>query len=216
VAFPTTGILDNFNRADTGPPLSASWDYPVDNNGAAGLKVLSNQCGENSSGYASSWWTTAVGPDSEIYATCVGAIASGVSIDLFLRLASPGSGGSGNASVDGYDVGFYNNAGTFELYHWRIDNNVYTQLGSTQTPGPLNAGDKIGAEMIGSTLQAYRHNGTSWSSYGSSRSDSTYSGSGYVGVQIATSTTQRIDDVGGGTVVTGASSTAKLVKTWLQ
>lgn len=208
--FPTQGIRDNFNRADTGPPPSGSWDYPIDNNGAAGLKVIANQCGNNVSGYANSYMTGTVGPDSEVYVTNITAIASTVSVDLFLRIVSPGTGGTGNAGVDGYECGFYNNAGTFEAYHWRIDNNAYTQLGATQTPGAVSAGDSVGAEMIGSTLQAYLKT-TSWAAYGTSRSDSTYSAAGVTGVQIASDTAFRFDDFGGGTVAVGGALAGPLV-----
>ena len=37
--FPTTGIKDNFNRANVGPPPSSNWTCPYN-----GIKVLSNQC----------------------------------------------------------------------------------------------------------------------------------------------------------------------------
>ena len=43
MAFPTTGLLDDFNRADEGPPPSASWS--ISYGGPHGeLKVSSNQC----------------------------------------------------------------------------------------------------------------------------------------------------------------------------
>ena len=43
MAFPTTGILDDFNRGNEGPPPSANWTTLVQ-----GHKVVSNACTSNS------------------------------------------------------------------------------------------------------------------------------------------------------------------------
>lgn len=203
MAFPTTGVLDSFTRANEGPPPSASWDYPINSAFAAGagMSVLSNVIGSSSTTFCGSYYKTSYGPDTEAFVTI--ATLPGVGLDLFLdvRIVSPGSGGSGGASGDSYSASWVNQAGADELIYFRADNGVYTQLGATDTPGNMTAGDKFGVEMIGSTIQAYRYTGGAWAAFGTSRSDSTYSAAGSIGCGFGDNI-GRFDDFGGGTVVT--------------
>lgn len=208
--FPTTSILDNFNRTDEGPPPSASWDYPIASFVPNGLSVISNTLGRTPSNFGGAYWSASTfGPDSELYGTISTMVGSDtIDFGLLLRIQSPGSGGAGGAGMDGYYVSFTRNSPNYQLLIYRIDNAVFTQLGTTQTPGNLVVGDKIGAQIIGNSIQAYRDSGSGWASYGTPETDSTYSGAGYVGVVIA-DPTGRMDDVGGGTVVGGITFPAR-------
>lgn len=209
MAFPTTSVLDDFNRGNVNPP-SANWDYHI-NSGFSGrptLAVISNQCGLDTPNFGSGYWDASTfGPDTEIYVTL--AVLPGTNVDTFLdvRIQGPGTGGSAPSTADGYSVAFVNKA-TDELQFNRVDNAVYTQLGPTQTPGNLVAGDKIGVEMIGFTIKAYRHDGASWAQYGTSETDSTYSSAGYIGGGFGDEI-GRWEDFGGGTVVAGGGRTTK-------
>lgn len=202
--FPTTSILDTFNRADEGPPPSSSWDYPIASFVPNGLSVISNTVGRTPNNFGGAYWSASTfGPDSEIYGTITTMVGSDtIDFSLCLRIQSPGSGGSGGAGMDGYLVSFIRNTPNYQLQFYRIDNAVFTQLGSTQTPGNLSVNDKIGVQMIGNSMQAYLDSGSGWATYGTAETDpgSTYSGAGYVGVIIA-DPTGRMDDVGGGTMV---------------
>jgi hypothetical protein len=86
--FPTTGILDDFNRADAGPPPSASWTTPA---GETGLVVSGNQCESDAGGPGwGAWNTIASGADCEVYATAGGAADESWFMDLYARLQALG------------------------------------------------------------------------------------------------------------------------------
>ncbi len=197
MAFPTTGILDNFNRANEGPPPSADWTTDPLGFGDSGLKVLTNQCIGNNSGSDNSgyWDTTTFGPDCEVYATIVVRPNTGQYFGVYARLVQIGAG-----TTDGYYVEYiFQAAGTDTVSIYRIDNASFTVLGSAISQD-FNLGDKLGLELIGSTLTAYRHDGSSWASLGS-RTDSTHSAAGNIG--LAMHDVAIADDFGGGTVVAG-------------
>src|SRR5436189_297727 len=62
--FPTTNILDDFNRSNQGPPPSSNW---VSDGSPDGWKVLSNQATPSVDGYAHDVWERdTFGPDSEV------------------------------------------------------------------------------------------------------------------------------------------------------
>src|SRR3990170_3293788 len=195
MTFPTTGILDSFNRADAGPPPSADWSIWQFNDQ---FRVLSNQAtaqaGASSELVANYWDTSTFGADTEAYTTIAAPNGDGSSsYGVIARIQT------GDLS-DGYLVE-WTAGNTIDIY--RIDNGAYTQLGASNTGQTLNAGDKIGIEIIGSTIKAYKNEGAGWSQVGTSRTDSTYSAAGYVGLHCyqGGATLISLDDFGGGTVV---------------
>jgi hypothetical protein len=194
VAFPTTGILDNFNRANEGPPPSANWThpyYPTDD----GLKVSSNACIANIDGSSDSYWDVATfGPDCEAYITVSTLPATNQYIYIAARVANPGAAG-----LDGYELNVQVVAGTDLWQINRLDNASYTLLGSTVTGPNLSAGDSIGIEIIGSTIKGYHKPvAGSWTEI-LSRTDSTYSAAGYIALGTDDAATV-FDNFGGGTV----------------
>lgn len=204
MAFPTTGILDDFNRANTGPPPSSSWgSNKVFSATANNLIVSSNAITSGNTNFQSSWWNPSTfGPDAECYITCT-TLPAGASDEVafvMARLATPGGTG-----VDGYGVAVTKQSGTDLVEVYRIDNAAQTLLGASMSQ-EFSAGDSIGVECSGSSIRAhYKASGGSWTQLGS-RTDSTYSAAGNVGVELF-STTVRLDDFGGGTVVTGGGAT---------
>lgn len=192
MAFPTTSVLDNFNRTNEGPPPSASWSGPVFS-GHGQLKVSSNTCIPDGAGNKNDYWNVATfGPDSEAFVTITSKGATAW-VDVFVRLASPGTTG-----VDGYSVEMDSGAAT--VTHYRIDNGVLTALGSAISQAFSN-GDALGLKIVGSTLQAYRQpSGGSWATLGTTRSDSTYTAAGNIGLHAA-NTSVVMDDFGGGTAL---------------
>lgn len=186
--FPTTGILDDFNRADgdlganwTGPFLLGTNDLAIVSNQATGASVAVCTDGYNVATY---------GPDSEVR---VSVPTRNGHVSVFLRLSGLGS------SVDAYQFRT-DNVSNWQYHRW--DNDSFTLLGSTISDSA--AYTAIGADMIGSTLTGYRETSGTWTAF-ATRTDATYTAAGYIGMRVA-NTTIRLDDFGGGTVVTGRAS----------
>jgi hypothetical protein len=183
MAFPTTGILDDFNRANEGPPPSADWTNIVN-----GCKVVSNICvgGTSGANNINKWNKASYGPDCEIYATLSNFTNW---IDLYARFNSAFSNGYG---LTIWDVNI--------LRVNKITGGTPTQIGSDITlPANLAAGDSLGMEIIGNDIKVYtKQGGGAWTLRGTV-TDSTYTGAGYLGINI-NGTSQQIDDFGGGTV----------------
>jgi hypothetical protein len=203
VAFPTSSVIDTFNRANE-DPLSdgGKWSIgPDDFGGTNNLRVAGNECFQglatSSNGYRND---QDYGPNCEVYCT-INQLPS-TSVVLYARCVNIGSG-----TTDGYVVYFDLFASPDSLVICRMDNDGLTVLGAGITMGTnFVVGDKVGMECIGSTISAYAYQGGSWSLLGS-RTDSTYSAAGKIGVRLSDSgSNARIDDFGGGTVVAAGVS----------
>jgi len=185
----TTSVLDNFNRSNTGPPPSASWDYPVAS-GEGGLKVVSNALAPNARNTpCSGYWKTAFGAPCEVYAT----ISNNAGIfELYCRLSDVET-----SAQDGYGIYLDPSNG---VVIFKIINGTYTQLGDAVS-ATISNGHKYGLTAIGTTLTLWRDTGSGWSSV-TTRTDSSITAGGYVGALIySASGTARLDDFGGGTQV---------------
>ncbi len=197
-AFPTTGVLDDFNRADQGPPPSANWSQSWLGNG---WKVISNQAGVNvdAANNGDYWNVSPYGPDTEVLVTLASIPSTGWFryAELQARLAQPTS----SATVDGYALALFGDSVGVPRLHakYRIDNGAYTQLGATVTQD-VASGASIGLELVGSTIQEYfRPPGGSWSALGAPVTDGTYTAAGFLGM-ASNSSVLRVDDFGGGTI----------------
>jgi hypothetical protein len=182
VAFPTTPILDDFNRADEGPPPSANWTGPMTAGGPNGLQVVSNQC-QRGAPYGGAWWNASTfGPDSEVYLTARG------SSDFYVYLRMTGA--LGTSAQTGYRANWFGD----EVRIRRVDSGSGTVIGGPYAvTGPVT-GNKFGLEAVGSTITAYVDTGSGWTAVGSVV-DATYSTAGVIGVE----TDGTFDDFGGGT-----------------
>ncbi len=192
MAFPTTGLVDQFNRANEGPPPSANWTTST---GLNGLQVDTNQV-RSSSGTSFGFWNAATfGPDSECYCTIPTKGANTQLCAVYVRLKDDSS----FATLDGYTAFFtvVSGGNNDTITVQRIDNGVGTNLGSTITQ-EFSSGDALGMDMVVSTINVYYKSGAgAWTNVGN-RSDSTYADAGHIGLAIA-GTTYRVDDFGGGT-----------------
>ena len=188
-AFPTTSVLDAFNRANEGPPPSSNWTTGIDG-GTGSFTVTSNEARLTNGTLSSAYWNAAnFGPDVEVYATIGSSIGPS---RLHFRIQQEGTAGH-----DGYALLAY--TPTNELYIYRIDNGTQTQLGAaiSQT---ISSGDSFGVSMIGSTITIYYKVGAgAWTSLGT-RSDGTYTSAGKIGMAAFDNAEIRIDNFGGGTV----------------
>lgn len=183
LSFPSTPILDDFNRANEGPPPSASWTGPATGFGN-NLQVVSNAVaavGAAGSGY---WNPSTLGPDSEVYAT----YAALGTFTVLGRVSSPG------ATFNGY--GFQAPGASVRMF--RFDSGVGTQLGESIGQA-RSVGDILGLELVGSTLAGYVRTSGVWSAP-ITQTDSTYTSAGYLALSLG-GTTGSYDDFGGGTIV---------------
>ncbi len=193
MAFPTTGILDAFTRADNAD-LGTNWTTPT-LEGDLPMEIVSNQAGYSiaDNSFRDEYWNAATfGPDCEVYYTVATKPLVTTPVYMFLRLQSPGTSG-----VDGYYCEIINEVATDDGGIYRLDNGAFTQLGASLSQ-EWTDGDGLGLEAIGSAIKAYRRSSGTWSEL-ASRTDSTYGSAGNIGIGIQ-GNTPRLDDFGGGTV----------------
>lgn len=209
MAFPTTGVLDDFNRANGG--LGANYTQEPFNDGTGGALVIASNAIRASAGssYEGVWYNPATfGPDSEVYMDVVTANPAGFYI-LCLRILQPSNSAS---TGDGYFIQV--DQGGPNLKFYRQDNGVSTQLGAADSVTAIASGDKWGVEMIGSTLTAYRYTAGAWAAYGATRSDGTYTTAGYLGFYIFEGSLVSVfDNFSGGTVVVASATRRMLAST---
>ena len=191
MAFPDVGILDNANRADESPPMTGWGDI------VGGIQVVSNAFATSSPGLNISYWDTILTEeDCQVYATIASNPASNRAQYTYARLTDIGA-----STTDGYALKWNKLSATDTLQIIRLDNGGETVLGADFTQ-ELTAGNMFGLQIVGDTLTAYINTGSGWTSLGS-RTDSTYSAAGYLGLGIASGT---MDDFGGGGLTAGGGA----------
>ncbi len=188
-SFPTNGVLDTFNRANEGPPPSASWTgplFPAD----SGLTVTSNVA-FGSAALSSAYWSASFGPDVEVYATLGGVNFSTGGFYLYARIVSPNTTG-----ITGYGL---------RCRPWQATEiNLVKVLDSSADSSilaidqTLATGDSVGFKIVGTTLTVYHKPAAgSWTQIGTV-TDSTYSAAGKIGVRTLDDGSLAFDDFGGG------------------
>lgn len=191
MAFPTTSVLDNFNRAngDAGSNYTAN-GY---NFGFVIPQISSNTLKRNSSGTSDAYWNVAqYGPDVEAYIDISTDLVSD-DYGFSIRFINPVS-----ANVSGYFLHIGASAADTTKIE-RVDNGAFTVLGSSVAQ-TWATGEKFGVSAVGSTLSVFRYTAGAWGAAYATRTDSTYTAAGYIDIYI-TGTTGRYDNFGGGTVV---------------
>jgi hypothetical protein len=186
--FPSTGVLDDFNRADGA--LGANWNnidpgYPLP-------VVASDQAAcANSTIDPSAYWTTSFAADQEVFVK-LGEYPAGDSTVLMVRI----SGSLPSTTEDGYAVYF---DGTSVAIR-RSDNGVKTTLATF----PMSASELYaGVRVEGSAIFAYvSSDGITWRVAGAAH-DTTYAAAGYIGFfsNVPSNTIHHYDDFGGGAIV---------------
>lgn len=192
-AFPTTGILDNFNRSNE-TPITGWTTFRLY---SANMQIISNKAAAGAT-YSNGYWNATTYQDTEAYFT----IPTKLNTNNYYMFAYGRIQGTLPNSPDGYGVGYKcNTGGNDTMVIGRFDDDTFTVLGATITQ-EITDGDSMGLEIISSIIKAYYKSGAgSWGDVsGGGRSDSTYGNAGYVGINID-DTTGRVDGFGGGTVV---------------
>lgn len=190
-AFPSTTVLDNFNRANGG--LGANWGG--DGNTQGTYRIDGNNVQVRSTG--NTWWTpTSFGANQEAYFTFVQLSTAASEQALLLKF----SGSSPTA----------NNASLIEVTYASGNVRVRTKSpGQTITsattratfPATFAAGDQLGAQAFADGRVVVYKNGSAIGNVNVSAAGAWTLGGGQIGVRFNGTTTSnfaRFDDFGGG------------------
>ena len=188
--FPTnTTVLDAFTRADEDP--TAGWTA-LGTVQFGGSKIVSNVVLSNAvDGGGGIGAPTSYGPDAEAYATY------GVTPAGYCGPILRGSNLGGTTGVlNLYFCGSFGGLNNWFLY--KVVAGAYVQLGTTQTGAAPAVGEKVGGDIIGTTLSVYHYTSGAWATrYTQSPTD--FSSAGACGLLMTG--TDSFDDFVGGTMV---------------
>jgi len=196
--FPTTSLLDNFNRANNDIAVGNSnwngtpWGF------IASPSILSNQVVDQTGSGSNGSWNTQFGPDCEVYLTIrvLPPFDSGNGILVCARFTNQSTTGNGYC-LQVFPKASSNN---FQLYkgNWNTGFTLITQATYTS----LAIGSSIGLEIIGNQLKMfYKLAAGSWTQVGSTATDNTYTAAGYIGFGLLPGSAGEVDDFSGGTYV---------------
>jgi uncharacterized repeat protein (TIGR01451 family) len=182
--FPSTGVLDDFNRADG--PVDGNWSGSLSN-----FQIQNNQLAPLYPGsYIGLTWNESFGADQEAYLT-IASLSSAEWIGLFLK-----SNGNGN----GIDVLYSEESHALDVYYG--NDGVYTTVGII--PYDLDDGDQLGARVDANGIVTVYVNGMLVATLDASGYQYNAQG-GQIGLYVEQYFTNatRIDDFGGGNVPGG-------------
>ena len=194
MTFPTTPILDAFDRANEPLSYSANWAGPLIHGAPDTLKIVSNSV-RNDSAYtvSNAYWTPAIDPECEAYITVRGEGVPGA-VYVFARMSNPGL-----STADGYAMAFIYGEG-WDAYLYRVDNGTLVQLDTAHLE--LNVGDRIGLSVIESTVTAYQEGVAIMTA-----TDATYATGDYIGIGMSGEAEGgELQDFGGGSLATALAS----------
>ncbi|MGH3136875.1 MAG: fibronectin type III domain-containing protein, partial [Gaiellaceae bacterium] len=196
-------VLDDFNRANESPLSDGGkWSNGIIGASEVGLNVTSNALACAVTTTCTAWRNNAqFGPNAEAWAKISTLPGTGNAVRLYVRLQTPGS-----SAFDGYMLRTNQLAGTDEVFLERQDNGALVRL-LTMTQ-ELAVGNTLLLRAKGTILEAWLHDGSSWSRLGVV-SDATYGAIGRVGIGLR-GTTGRLDDFGARTLGGGTAPSAPL------
>ncbi len=193
-SFPTTAVLDNFNRPDG--PLGSPWL------GTTGLSISSNQM-IHTLGYANPVWGGAsFGPDQEAYVTLAAVTPGAPEHDLMLKIQ-----GTSDAAAH-LEIRYDDNLqwiaiGSYEPgAGWREHGII--------SPATFVAGDQFGARARADGVVQVFKNGALLGSYSALTWPYATAG-GSIGMTLSQTFQSRFDDFGGGNHVTVSASPVAVV-----
>lgn len=200
-AFPTTPILDSFNRANEDPLVGGTnWGGPIFP-GMDRMKIVSQAIQQSTviAGQSgSSFWSANIfGPGTEAYIS-LSTVWQNANSDFWLWICGSNEN---TANASGYQLYIFNNGTIWTWRLFRYDNGVATKLGADLGTQALGNGDRVGiAVSAAGVIQAwYKALGSDWATFGTTRTDTNYT-SGHIGVSKGfVDVTSVLDDFGGGT-----------------
>jgi len=189
-SFPTTGLLDNFNRLNG--VIGAGWA------GDTGGFAINNNRLDVGSGGDVLWTNSSFGSSQEAYVTLSTIDASAVEINLVLKSQSQSQWQSGALVIWYYPSGGWVSVWTYAPV------GGWLQWGAN-IPLTLVNGDRLGTRATANgTVQVYRNN-----TLVATRTVSSWpfaAASGYIGLWLEGGSNGFLDDFGGGNVGTGSPS----------
>jgi hypothetical protein len=188
-------LISSFTGADENP-LSEGGNWAKVNSSDNALQRLSNAATSAAATTGTSYWTPRnFGPDVEVHVTITTLPGNGNHVIVGARIVGEG----GSNTWDGYTVRFTQDAATDSVFIEKITNATSSILATISQE--FAVGDKLGMRIVGSDIEAYRHDGASWSLIGSAN-EGTYSAAGKVLLRVR-STTGRADDFSAGSIKPG-------------
>lgn len=192
MAAPSTGILDNFNRANGA--LGANWIDLASGVGYSKPLIVSNRLDWPQ--YPGLLWATQFGQDQEAFVSLNSALYTGLAFAL--RMANPNTG-----NESGYFL-YCNNVVDGEVELWKFSAGLASAVSLGWFNWVMNGDDYVWVTAIGNTFTLYSSpNGiTNWT-IRYVWTDSTYLRGGYIGAFNANNQNPSwLDDFGGGSIVT--------------
>ncbi|GAB4180485.1 MAG: hypothetical protein Fur005_43030 [Roseiflexaceae bacterium] len=182
-AFPTTGILDDFNRADGS--IGPNWSGETSN-----FAIVGNTLQNISGGYGRIGWTTSFAANQEVYTTIDTIPSTADEINLILKDEDRGDG------WNFLEVWYQPQSGTVQV--WSVHNwGTWIQHGG-DIAITFQPGDQFGARAnADGTVEIYK-NGTLVGSVTVSAAWPSRDQGGRVGVWLIAANTVVFDDIGGG------------------
>jgi hypothetical protein len=197
MAFPTTGLLDDFSGT------LGNWTTPAF--GDAALAISSGQLTSSGTGWGGGFWSAAsFGPDMEAWELVPTAGNSGDDFALWVRCTNTGG------SPTGYNLAISAVTGAWVLAKYVSGTGTNLATGTQAWSG----GDSFGIDVIGTTITAHYKSGAgSWGNLVASTganpaSDSAISGTGRIGAEVFNNV-YRLDNFSGGTVVVAGGPTLR-------
>lgn len=193
MAFPTTGILDDFNRPNESP-LSDGGNWLSRNTTANELQLVSHFArGVDATTLSSRYWSPQTyGPNCEAYVSAVRAVnyTTDDYVRLWLRITNPGAAGE-----TGYVMQWSNDVNGLRIFNETARETFSTIAQDAAARwGVAGATDQLGIEAVGTNVTVYQ-NGTSVLTV----SDSTYTAAGYLALGVKDNDTD-MTNFGGGTI----------------
>ena len=192
--FPVEDVKDNFNRANEGPPPSASWTSGAKGVTGLGEHVVSGNQLKNTAQYAYSYYSALeLGDDCEAYIT----LASNWNGTADLALALADTATVTSASWNCYEV-YVSTANTYEI----SKSVAGTKTVLTNGALTLSVGDSVGIRRIGNRVVLLRRpSGGGWG-YVAHAVDSTHTGPYYAAVYMdgKADASQTLDNFGASNV----------------
>lgn len=181
MTFPSTPLIDDFNRTNEGPPPSASWDNAVNWFGAGyDLITASNACKQNNSGGGGAFYGTIFAANQEVYYTISDLQNIGGNSSSYLLHARLDSLTSGTNE-------FYLQVHMQAINPGKIKFEFLRPFPISQSvlvSGSLSIGDQIGLQCIGTSITVwYKPVAGAWTQV-LSFTDSRANTNGYIGVEI--------------------------------
>ena len=196
-AFPSTPVLDNFNRPDEGPPGGPNWVASTDPSIPAhlGISVKNNKAvGLTTTMSYSSVWTTSFSQDQEVYFTYGAKPGTHACMGPSVRVKVPSDLSSNQYLAFFCQDSIGQNRSMANI--WRRANSKWTLLKQSTINADIQSGDQIGLRAVGNNIKAYL-NGNVVSSVTDSNP---VLGGGFLQLYIGDDVGHVADNFGGGNV----------------